>query len=307
MKTAGLLASSVLALTLTACGGGGGGGSPTANPGDGGFPETPATERLSVIAQHTNSLLVPSTQSDVTIRVQGQSETIRTHERFNCVGVRCSGVQTGIFIDLDAAQNIFAVPRNVRLGRRAGFDTATYSVNTLEATADVLGAIPGLRIDRLPQATGWGFWGDYGVGEVSTSRGDFSGRYDGVSFNGRMSTVASLTAGEASGTNPVGIGSASWEGIAEAASLRSYTRRQGTASIFITDLSNPMVDVDVRIDGRSIGSSAWNNIPLERGDYGTGIVGRDYLRGKFHGPAHEETYGVFDTGTWAGAFGAKRE
>ena len=142
---------------------------------------------------------------------------------------------------------------------------------------------------------------------VATSRGDLSGRYDGVSFSGRMSTATSLVAGEASGTNPVGIGGASWEGLAEAASLRSYTRRQGTARISIADLSNPMVDVDVRIDGRSIGSSAWNDIPLDRGNYGAGSVGRDYLRGKFHGPNHEETYGVFDTGTWIGAFGAKRE
>ena len=76
------------------------------------------------------------------------------------MGVRCTGAQTGIWIDLDAAQNIFAVPRSVRLGSRAGFDTATYTVDTLEATADLLNSIPGLRITNLPQATEWGFWGE---------------------------------------------------------------------------------------------------------------------------------------------------
>ena len=38
-----------------------------------------------------------------------------------------------------------------------------------------------------------------------------------------------------------------------------------------------------------------------------GSAGRDYPEGNFHGQDHEETYGVFDTGAYIGAFGAKRD
>ena len=41
--------------------------------------------------------------------------------------------------------------------------------------------------------------------------------------------------------------------------------------------------------------------------FAAGTAGSDYLTGNFHGPDHEEAYGVFDTGAYVGAFGAKRE
>ena len=220
--------------------------------------------------------------------------------------MRCTGTETGAFVDLDGVGNIVAVPRNVRLGSSAGFDTTTYSVDSLEAVGDLVNEFPGLRIDRLPSATVWGFWGEYGVGAITAFSGNLSGRYDGVAFSGTMSGATSLALGETSGTNPGGIGSATWDGVAEAVSLRSYGRQQGTARIEIADLANPRASVDVRLSGRSIGSSAWDNMPLSGGEYGAGSVGRDFLEGKFHGPNQEETYGVFDTGTWVGAFGAKR-
>lgn len=306
-QTVNLVLSAVLALVLVACGGGGGSpSSPTAGSNNGGIPNTPATQRAATIAQHADSLLIPSQQVDVTIRAQGQSETERISERFHCAGVRCTGVQTGLFIDLDGVGNIVAVPRNVRLGSRAGFDTTTYSVDSLEAVADLVNEFPGLRIDGLPSAMAWGFWGEYGMGVVSAANGRFSGRFDGIAFSGTMASGSALALGETTGTNPTGIGAATWEGVAEAASLRSYTRQQGTASVSIADLSNPRVSVNVQLSGRAIGSSAWNDMPLAGGEYGAGSVGRDFLKGKFHGPNHEETYGVFDTGTWVGAFGARK-
>ena len=306
--TADFLAGAALVLILAACGGGGGSSSsPTTGSGSTGVPNTPATQRVATIAQHADSLLIPSQQVDVTIRAQGQSDTQRISERFRCAGVRCEGTETGAFVDLDGVGDIVAVPRNVQLGSRAGFDTTSYSVDSLEAIGDLVNAFPGLRIDRLPSATTWGFWGEYGFGAVSAFRGGFSGRFDGVAFSGSMSGATALALGETSGTNPAGAGSATWEGVAEATSLRSYTRQQGTASVSIADLANPRVSVDIRLSGRSIGSAAWDGMALFRGEYGAGSVGRDFLKGKLHGPGHEETYGVFDTGTWVGAFGAKRE
>ena len=38
----------------------------------------------------------------------------------------------------------------------------------------------------------------------------------------------------------------------------------------------------------------------------TGTAGTDWLGGNFHGPAHEEAWGAFDTAGYIGAFGAKR-
>ena len=304
---AGLFLGAALALVLVACGGGGGSSSsPTAGSGNGGIPNTPATQRLETIAQHADSLLLPSQQVDVTIRAQGRSETQRLHEGFRCAGVRCEAERSGVFIDLDGVANIVLVPRNVRLDTRAGFDTTTYSVDALESVADLVNEFPGLRIDRLPSARAWGFWGEHGMGAVSAANGRFSGRFDGIAFSGTLASANALALGETTGTNPAGIGAAAWEGVAEAVSLRSYTRQQGTASVSIADLSNPRVSVDVQLSGRSIGSSAWNDMPLSAGEYGAGSVGRDFLKGKFHGPDHEETYGVFDTGTWVGAFGARR-
>ena len=40
--------------------------------------------------------------------------------------------------------------------------------------------------------------------------------------------------------------------------------------------------------------------------FAAGKVGTDYLRGTFHGPAHEGTWGKFDTTGYPGVFGEKR-
>ena len=43
------------------------------------------------------------------------------------------------------------------------------------------------------------------------------------------------------------------------------------------------------------------------GGFRAGAAGTDYLEGRFHGPGHEEAWGVFDTDAYVGAFGAKRQ
>ena len=56
----------------------------------------------------------------------------------------------------------------------------------------------------------------------------------------------------------------------------------------------------------SIGAPGWADMPLAGGRFTAGTAGADYLGGHFHGPAHEEAWGVFDTADYIGAFGAKR-
>ena len=121
-----------------------------------------------------------------------------------------------------------------------------------------------------------------------------------------MRVASAFAAGEATGTNPTGMGSATWSGIAEAASTSTFQRREGIATVTIAELSRPRVGVEINVPGFAIDSSTWTGIPLTNGHYASGTVGSDYLEGHFHGPSHEETYGVFDTGAYVGAFGAKR-
>ena len=103
-----------------------------------------------------------------------------------------------------------------------------------------------------------------------------------------------------------GMGSATWSGIAEAASTSTFQRREGTATLTIKDLSQPRVGVDIDINGFTINSPGWADIPLTNGRFATGRVESDRMKGQFYGPSHAEAYGVFDTGAYVGGFGVKR-
>ena len=114
--------------------------------------------------------------------------------------------------------------------------------------------------------------------------------------------------GDTSGANPTGTGAATWEGIAEAVSLRTFERRLGTASLVIADLSDPRVSIDIDVDGFAVNPPEWANLPLTNGGFTFGTLADDnYVAGNFHGLDHEEAYGVFDTEAYTGAFGAKRD
>ncbi len=43
------------------------------------------------------------------------------------------------------------------------------------------------------------------------------------------------------------------------------------------------------------------------GDRRRSVEGAVLPQGRFHGPGHEEAWGVFDTGAFVGAFGARRQ
>ena len=102
------------------------------------------------------------------------------------------------------------------------------------------------------------------------------------------------------------MGSATWSGIAEAASTSTFQRREGTATLTIADLSQPRVGVDIDITGFAINSPGWADMPLTNGRFATGDIGNDRMEGQFYGPSHDEAYGVFETGAYVGGFGAKR-
>ena len=74
----------------------------------------------------------------------------------------------------------------------------------------------------------------------------------------------------------------------------------------IADLSRPRVGVAIDIPGHAVGAPGWSDMPLENGGFSSGTAGTDWIGGHFHGPRHEEAWGVFDTADHVGAFGARR-
>lgn len=119
-----------------------------------------------------------------------------------------------------------------------------------------------------------------------------------------MGFAGAYVIGDTSGSNPGGAGSATWTGIAEAASTATSERHQGTATVTIADLSRPRVGVDIAIPGHDISAQGWEAMALVNGRYVSEAEGI-YLEGHFLGPDHSETFGVFDTGRYVGVFGAQ--
>ena len=289
-------------LTLTACGGGG--GSPRLSDAEiDELMSDPRVMRLERIVEQSDTLLIPSYYLRYTVSAQGDTVSDHLSQSVSCTEDRCvaeDGTVITIQDLIDPSVDIELVDAN--LGSRGGFDTAT-----IKSRFDVSESIPGATVTVTPTATSYGLWGDYGLAAVDIGDGPLSGRYEGVPFQGDLSITTAYTVGDVTGTNPAGVGSATWRGVAEAASTRTFERRQGTVTLRILDLSQPRVSADVDVEGYAIGSPAWEDMPLYGGRFGTGTAGRDYLEGNFHGPDHSETYGVFDTGAYIGAFGAKRD
>ena len=127
-------------------------------------------------------------------------------------------------------------------------------------------------------------------------------------FSGHLNYALAFAMGDTSGTSPMGTGVATWEGVAEAVSLRTFERRLGTGTLVIANLVDPRVSVDIDVDGFAINPPEWANLPLPNGGFTFGTLADDsYVAGNFHGMDHEEAYGVFDTEAYTGAFGAKRD
>ena len=163
-----------------------------------------------------------------------------------------------------------------------------------------------LGVTVSPAVTGYGFWAEHGFAALVLGAGTASVGVDGTTLSGDFSLAQAWAAGDATGTNPAGAGRATWTGIAEAAAVGTFERLQGTATVTIADLSRPRVGVAIDVPGHDIGAPGWADMALEDGRFATGTSGVDSLAGHFHGPAHEEVWGVFDTAGHVGAFGAKR-
>ena len=284
-------------LTLGACGGGSSSGS-----GDGG----PAATGLGGILERADKLLFTGQRATWSLTTAG-GETITgtMADPVTCTGARCVDSDSMATTVQELAE-AFASPAGggeATLGMLGGFDTAT-TTGEFEITE----SLSGVTVTAAPEAKSYGFWGEHGFAAVTLAAGVLSGAIDGEAFRGRFSLATAWAAGDATGTNPGGIGGATWTGIAEAVETDDFTRLRGSATVSIADLSRPRVGVAIAVPGHEIGAPGWANMRLRAGRFTAGTPGGgDWLEGNFHGPNHAEAWGVFDTTDYIGAFGAKRE
>ena len=307
------LAAVAAALTLTACGGGGG---DSPDPVD--LLLAPRVVRLKQIIERSDTFSIPAVHFDYSVSIGGTSVIEnRRSNNVSCTGSSCDieaedgGMETTVVQDLiDLSVDVDTT--EISLGSRGGFDTIAIA-SEFDVSSSILDDTFAVT---PPTATAVGAWGEHGFAGVVIGNGPLAGQgrqtvlgvETTVPFTGHLSYAFAYVMGDTTGTNPTGTGVATWEGIAEAASLRTFERRQGTATLVIADLSDPRVSVDIDVDGFAINPAGWANLPLANGGFTFGTVADgNYLAGNFHGMEHEEAYGVFDTEAYTGAFGAKRD
>lgn len=273
-------------------------------------------KRLVRIVERANTLLVPGAHVRYSVSALGQTEEDSLFGAVSCEGIKCSAedvsdveLALSAFVDLDSDVSV----SEANLQSRDGFDTADVKGNLDLSDLGVL--LPVITLTEIPEVQVYGFWGEHGMAGLALADGPYAGQIDddetvfAIPFNGHIEAVIPFALGDASGTNPSGTGSATWTGIAEAVSPRTFRRREGTATLKIMDLSlpQPTVSVSIDIDGSPIDKPGWTDMSLAGGRFKFGTAEADYLEGNFHGKEHSEAYGVFDTDTFTGAFGAKRK
>ena len=299
-RTLGIAALAAAALALGACGGGGGRMAPP-DMRDAITDEEPAA--LRDILERADTLLFSSQHARYSLSGGGATLNGAPVEAMECSGGRCVREDgTAITVeDLTTAPGFDVRASSPALGERGGFDTVAVA-----GAFEVTGSVPGVTVTAGPTILSYGFWGEHGFAALELGSGPLSGEVDGTAVEGEFTLARAYAVGEVSGSSPAGTGSATWRGIAEASPTGSFERLQGTATVSIADLSQPRVSVAIAVAGHDIDAPGWADMALENGAFSAGTAGRDYLGGNFHGPGHEEAWGVFDTANYLGAFGAKR-
>ena len=294
------LAFAAAALALGACGGG---GNPSTAPTEPPPTQPGATQPGDILAR-ADSLLFSSHHSRYSLSGGGAALHDVVVEAMACAGARCiAGDGTTVTAaDLATPAEVEVMLGEATSGSRDGFDSVA-----LRFGFEVRERDPGVTLTAVPTMLSYGFWGAHGFAAMEIGSGPLTGTVDGTTITGKFTQARAYAVGEVSGSNPVGQGSAVWRGIAEASPTGAFERIMGTATVRIPDLLRPRLSVAVDVPGHDIGAPGWEDMPLANGSFATGTAGSDYLAGNFHGPDHEEAWGVFDTEGYIGAFGAKRE
>ena len=257
----------------------------------------PRVVRLEGLLDRSDTVLHSSLHARYSLSAEGVTIGESTVEAMSCAGVRCvaeDGTETTVQDLIDPSADIGMA--EVELGMRDGFDTVTARVSF-----EITESVPDVTLTFGPTVHSYGFWGDHGYAAVVLGSGLLSGQIEGVPFSGDFAVATAYAVGDATGTNPTGMRSATWRGIAEAASTGTFERLQGTATVTIADLSRPRVGVAIDVPGHDIDAPGWADMLLTDGRFTAGTAGSDYLTGNFHGPDHDEAWAVL----WSLMFSAK--
>lgn len=314
-RIAAFVAVAAVLLTLTACGGDGG---DSPDPVD--LLRDEDVIRLALIIEQSDTLITPGLHIDYSASL-GSADPIENSEILdaNCTDAAICNINTEnqgtettpVEALIDLSVDVGAT--EITLGSRGEFDTI--GITSQFDVSDLI--LNDAEILRAPTATTFGLWGEDGFAAVTIGDGPLSGEVrqevlgveTTVPFTGELGFAMAYAGGNAANSNPEDTGtagSATWEGIVQAASVRNFNRREGTVRILIDDFSDPSdlpVDVTIDVEGYS---STWDDVSVTSGGFTTGVVGSDYLAGNFYGQDHAEAYGVFDTLQYTGSFGAKR-
>lgn len=274
------------AALVAACGGGGDVAPAAPTP-----QERAASDRAEQVIRSADTFLLSSAD----LHVGGTS----TYSSFSCSGTHCTEYVTGEVLTLndfipDLSGDVIFTEGTI-LRKQGGFDTARFSGSDfVQTVVDQTGS----RDVEVESAETFGFWGEHGMALSGTARFTVAGPEDvPITF------ATGMVLGTATRTNPAT--SATWRGIASGYDAAGRTG-SGTATLTVDLADLPTVNAEVRLEGSSIGSSAWRSIPLAGGRFETGTGFDDRIVGNFHGPDHEEAWGTFDTRDWSGVFGAKK-
>ena len=305
-QTMRMAAVAAAALALAGCGGGGGESGST-TPGGGGveMPVDPTVVAFEALVDRTDTLLFSAVHSRWSGTVAGETVEVASAEPMTCTGASCTDAD-GMAIAAGETAVVAAVegrgPGDATPGSQDGFDTVTATDRF-----QVVETLAGITVTASAAATLHGYWGEHGFAALTLGTGRLSGEAEGAPFTGQFGIASAYAAGDASGTNPGGVGSATWRGLAEAARKDTLERHRGTATVTIADLARPRVGVSIDVPGHAIGAPGWADMALDGGRFASGSAGTDWLSGSFHGPGHEEAWGVFDTTAHVGSFGARRQ
>ena len=274
---------------------------------------SPDIARLSHITKIATETIIPSVHYEYNVSVGNIDASESLDTSISCIKTECTGeIQSVYSVEgkyTKKGQVLFAPygPEvelsETTLGSKSGLSTGTF-------TTKPNWFIPRVIITSLPKATSYGVWGEHGAVFVEVMDTEVSVRDsildDANMGNGRLRLVLPSATIHSEGENPAGMGSATWNGVANAVAVGTLERREGTVSLTVPDLSVPTISASVDVEGYDIGSPLWSGMALEKGMFSVGTQGDDYISGGFAGSGHEEVYGAFDVGEYVGAFGAAR-
>ena len=302
MKYRTVAALAAAALTLAACGGGG-------SSTTGGGMRTPPTQPppgaggLGGLVERFDTLLSSAVHTSWSVSAAGETVADASAEAMICAGARCTAADGTELAARDLTIPAAAGRAGADLGSRGGFRTVTAA----ESFA-IEEALAGATARASPEVTGYGFWGVHGFAALTLGSGPLSGMAGGVPFEGTFGFRERVRRGRCVGQQPRRYGGRDLDrhrrGGREGRLRAAAGDRDGDHR---RPVGAPRVGVAIEVPGHAIGAPGWADMALDAGRFATGSVGSDYLAGNFHGPAHEEAWGVFDTADHVGAFGARRK